>query len=126
MLNADEITAGRGGEVSVEGGAHGGNKGRRDRGVQRKGQFAIFEKTCGGEVLAADDERGVVGEQDFFAVIVFWCCSALDLGPLTALSRSNAAALVLRPGHVPRSTRAWLGLCCGSPPRFATERSPPW
>jgi hypothetical protein len=80
VLNADEITAGRGGEVSVEGGAHGGNKGRRDRGVQRKGQFAIFEKTCGGEVLAADDERGVVGEQDFFAVIVFWCCSALDHG----------------------------------------------
>ena len=35
VLNADVITAGRGGEVSVEGGAHGGNKVWRDRGVQR-------------------------------------------------------------------------------------------
>jgi hypothetical protein len=55
----------RGGVVSVEGRFHGCDEVWRGCGVERKRQLAVFEKACGGEVLTADDEFGVVGEQDF-------------------------------------------------------------
>ena len=58
------LLCGRRRVVSVEGRFHSGDESWRGCGVERKGQFAVFEKTCSGEVLAADNERGVSSTDD--------------------------------------------------------------